>query len=114
MVRRRCIILIPTAFNDGTEVPSALMRQILREFDERFDGHTIAGTVSGTYRMSDGSFAEDDSLEVWVAVEEGQIPALEDMVRTIARRLKQETVYFEILQSEVRLVTPDDGEAEAQ
>ena len=114
MARRRCIILIPTAFNDGTEVPSALMRQILRDIDEAFDGHTVAGTVSGTYRMRSGGFAEDDSLEVWVAVEEAAIPALEKMVQSVAKRLGQEAVYFEILNSDVRFVGPDDGETGGQ
>jgi len=114
MARRRCIILIPTSFNDGTEVPGALMMRILRELDEAFDGHTVAGTVSGTYRMADGSFVNEDSLEVWVAVEESLIPALEDFVKTIARRLKQETVYFEILNSDVRFVGPDEGAARAR
>ena len=114
MARKRCILLIPIAFNDGTEVPGALIMSILREIDERFDGHYVAGTGRGTYRMSNGTMAEDDCLQVWVAVEEGSVGILEKMTKSFARRLKQETMYFEVMDSEVRFIEPEPTDSGAE
>jgi hypothetical protein len=104
---RKCIILLPLAYNDGSEVPSRVISGILREIDEEFDGHTIAGEDKGAYRMSDGSMAADTTLEVWVVCDEGRIAVLRKMARRIARILKQESIYFEITESRVEFVGPE-------
>jgi hypothetical protein len=68
MKLKKCILLLPTAFNDGKSVPAEMMGGILRSIDEAFDGHTVDGHCDGVYRMDNGSLATDRSLKVWVAV----------------------------------------------
>jgi len=104
---KKCIILLPTQYNDGNEVATNVINGILREIDEVFDGHTIAGKVEGTYRMSDGNMITDPSLEVWVAVEPDKIDVLKGMASRFARTLKQETIYFEVTDSEIEFIGPE-------
>jgi len=109
MGMKRCIILVPTTYNDGQEVPAAEIAGILREIDEAFDGHYVAGQGEGTYKMKDGSVAKDSLLEVWIALDPEKLGILRNMVGRFARRLKQETVYFEVLNSEVEFIGPDQN-----
>jgi hypothetical protein len=104
----RCIILVPLNYNDGTPVPRKVLTQIRRELDEAFDGHTIGGTVEGTYRMANGSMAQDACLEVWVAIEPFQQELLRKMTAKYARMLKQESIWFEVTNSKVDFIRPDD------
>ena len=108
MKKNRCVILLPTYYNNGKGVPADVINRILREIDEVFDGHTVAGTVEGTYRMADGSMATDSSLEVWVAVDPRKIDVLRKMTSRFARTLKQETIYFEVMDSEVEFIGPEE------
>ncbi len=111
MKKKKCIILLPTYYNDGKGVPTAMLTRIRCEIDEVFDGHTIAGTVEGTYRMADGTIATDKSWEVWVAVDPGKIDVLRKLTSRFARMLKQETIYFEVTNSEVEFIGPE-GESD--
>ena len=113
MKKKKCIILLPTYYNDGKGVPTRVLTGIRREIDEAFDGHTIAGTVEGTYRMADGSIATDESWEIWVAVEAERVDMLRKLTSRFARILKQETIYFEVTNSEVEFIGPEqEGEGE--
>jgi hypothetical protein len=107
MKKKKCIILLPTYYNDGKGVPVEVLTRIRREVDQVFDGHTIAGTVEGTYRMADGSIATDESWEVWVAVDPDKIDVLRKLTSRFARILKQETIYFEVTNSEVEFIGPE-------
>ena len=104
---RKCIILLPVAYNDGKKVPGGEITRILREIDEEFDGHTIAGKVDGTYRMEDGHMVKDTSIQVWIAIDPRKEDILKKMAGRFARRLKQETIYFEITTSEVEFIGPE-------
>jgi hypothetical protein len=108
MKKKKCIILLPTYYNDGKGIPTEVLTRMMREIDEVFDGHTIAGTVEGTYRMADGDIATDKSLELWVAVEPNKIEVLRKMTRRFARILKQETIFFEVMNSEVEFIEPEN------
>ncbi len=107
MKKKKFIILLPTYYNDGNGVPTAVLTGIRREIDEVFDGHTIAGTVEGTYKMADGSMATDKSWEIWVAVDPDKIDLLRKLTSRFARILKQETIYFEMTNSEVEFIGPE-------
>ena len=76
MKRKKCVLLLPLAYNDGTLVPPDVMAGILRSMDEAFDGHTVDGLCDGVYRMDDGSMAHDKSLRVWVAIEPDRVDEL--------------------------------------
>jgi hypothetical protein len=107
MKKKKCIILLPTYYNDGKGVPTEVLNRIKREIDEVFDGHRIAGVGEGAYRMANGSMAYEPSLELWVAVEPEKIEVLRKLARRFARILKQETIYFEVVNSEVEFIEPE-------
>ncbi|MDA8378679.1 MAG: hypothetical protein M0Z50_16930 [Planctomycetia bacterium] len=106
MKLRKCILLLPTAYNDGTLVPEAVVNEILAKIDKAFDGHTIDGNCEGSYRMDDGTMSCDKSLKVWVAVDPGRVEKLRGIAASIANKLKQESLYFEVTNSEIEFVRP--------
>lgn len=107
MKMKKCIILLPTQYNDGREVPKRVITMIKREIDEVFDGHTVAGMAEGSYRMADGNIVTEPSLVLWVAVDPDKIDVLKGMASRFARILKQETIYFEVTDSEVEFIGPE-------
>jgi hypothetical protein len=106
MKRKKCILLLPTTYNGGEEVPHGVLTSILAEIDRAFDGHTVDGLCDGVYRMDDGSMASDRSLKVWVAVEPSKVDDVRRLAGRIAHVLKQETLYFEVTEAEVEFVRP--------
>ena len=103
---RKCILLLPTTYNDGAEVPPGVLGGILRRIDEAFDGHTVDGYCDGVYKMADGSMACDKSLKVWVAVDPTRVDELKRLACQFAGVLKQESLYFEVTEAEVEFVRP--------
>ncbi len=103
---KKCILLLPTRFNDGSEIPPATIQRALREIDTAFDGHSIGGMCDGTYKMDDGTMSNDRSLIVWVAIDADRVEELKAMARRFAALLKQESLYFEVTDAEVELLRP--------
>ena len=101
---RKCVILLPLAYNDGSPVPMAVLTDIQDQLYAQFGGFTVAGRVTGAYRMADGTRASDESLEIWVAVPAERIRALRRQVATFARQLRQESLYFEVSATTVEFV----------
>ena len=112
MKAKKCLILLPTTFNDGTDVPPEVLISIMKDIDREFDGHTVDGYVDGAYKMADGTMAHDKSLKVWVIVRPNQVDDLKILARRFAGRLKQETLYFETIDVEMEFLTPlpEDGD----
>ena len=106
MKLRKCILFLPTAHNDGTEVPPEVLTSILRDIDETFDGHTVAGTCEGAYRMKSGDFAHDTSLEIWVVVDADRVEELRQHARRFVGVLRQETLYFEVTEAVPEFLRP--------
>jgi hypothetical protein len=106
MAREKGVLLFPLTFNDGTVIPP----EVLSEFKEQLfviaGGHSIAGTVKGEYRMKSGSKQVEELLEIWVAVEEQDVPELRRLVAVYGQRLGQESMYFERTKSVVEFVQP--------
>lgn len=103
---RKCILLLPLAYNDGTEIPPRLLAEILEGLDEVFDGHNVAGTCDGAYRMANGKLAHDKSLMVWVVVDADRVDELRWHARRFAGMLKQEALYFEVTEAVPEFVRP--------
>jgi hypothetical protein len=114
MKRRKCILLLPLAFNDGVEVPPTTLAGILRDIEETFDGYNVAGTCDGSYRMDNGELVHDKSLMVWVVVDAERVDELRQQARRIAGILKQESLYFEVTEAEPEFVRPLSESGEAQ
>ena len=106
MKLKKCILLLPTEYNDGMKVPPEVLSGILREIDVAFDGHTHGGIVHGTYKMDDGNFVSDNSLMVWVLVSEDKVDFLKEKAAGFAAVLKQESLYFELTAAEPELIRP--------
>lgn len=92
----RCTLLIPTRQADGAAAPAALMTDLEGEIYARFGGFTDAGPVRGAYRMKDGSRAEDEARQLWIAVAAARLPELRSLAKRIGRELGQETIYLEV------------------
>jgi len=103
---KKCIILLPTAYNDGALIPYAVLEGIFKEFDQKFDGYSIDGPVNGTYKMDDGSIVRDKSIRVWFMVDPVRVDDLKVLARRIAHTLKQESIYFEVTEAEIELIRP--------
>lgn len=95
-VLQKCVLLVPLAYNDGEAVPAGTLAGITERLLELYGGYTVAGRVSGAYRMADGARAEDESLEIWVAVPRGRVDELRREVARLCRELRQESTYFEV------------------
>lgn len=106
MAKVKYVLLVPLNYNDGSEVPKDVRDQLFEELFVLAGGHHIAGTGTGAYRMRDGSKQVDHSLEVWIAVEEEDIPALIRLVAVYAGILKQEALSLEHTGSTVEFVAP--------
>jgi len=106
MKLKKCVILLPTTYNDGASISPAVLEGILKEIDREFDGHSIDGYVDGTYRMDDGSMVSDRSLNVWVAVDPAKVDGLRALTARIAGTLKQESICFIVTDAEVEFIRP--------
>ncbi len=100
----KCLLLLPTNYNNGQPVESAKLDSCLGRLDSLIGGHTVDGKCEGVYRMADGSYARDTNLKVWACVEKGQVPALRKLVRVFAVELGQESIYLEQTTTTVEFV----------
>ena len=96
MKMKKCLFLIPTSYNDGSEVAPEVMDGILSELEVAFDGHSIDGVTKGAWRMKDGTLAKDESLSIWIVLGAERVDELKRLVRKFAKVLKQEAeiLYF--------------------
>lgn len=106
MKLKKCLLLLPTTYNDGTQVPTEVFTRIKKDIDRKFDGHYVDGYADGAYKMADGSMAHDKSLKVWVAVDPKRVDELKKFAGRIARILKQESLYFEVTEADVEFIPP--------
>ena len=106
MARVKYVLLVPVTYNDGSVVPKELRGQLFDELFVLAGGHHVAGVGTGAYRMQDGTKQVDHSLEVWIAVEEVDVPALKRIVATYAGISKQESLYLERTGGTVEFIAP--------
>ena len=103
--KKKVVLLIPLNFNDGTLVPEQEIEAILHELFVECGGYTLAGEVSGAYRMSSGEKQVDKCLQVWVVAPASEVKRL---VGRLAKKLGQESMYFEELEGSVDFILPAD------
>ena len=95
MAKAKYVLLLPLTYNDRSQIPKAVQDHVLDELFILANGYHVAGVGRGAYRMKNGSKQVDHSLEVWVAIEEEDGPALKELVAKVAQMLKQESMYLE-------------------
>ncbi|MEX2026498.1 MAG: hypothetical protein WEH44_04340, partial [Pirellulaceae bacterium] len=98
------VLLVPLTYNDGSQVSPEVMHQLEADLLTLGGGYTIAGTVKGAYRMQDGSKQVDESLQVWVVIDEQDGPALRELVARLGSNLGQESMYLEQTTSIVEFI----------
>ncbi len=101
----------PGTTGKGPEVPWDVIDGMLDEIYVLFGGLTVAGTVRGAYKMDSGERQDDDSLEVWIGVEECEIPELKKLVGKFGKKLGQESMYLERTGATIDFIPPsEEGE----
>jgi hypothetical protein len=106
MKRKKCLILLPTKFNDGQEVPASVFNGVLRCIEETLDCYSVGGLCDGVYKMDDGSKVRDRPVMVWAVVEPEKVEELRQLAARIAVMLKQESIYFEVTEVDFDFVRP--------
>ena len=101
-------LLIPSTYNDGSRVPQEILDSIFESLFVLSGGDAAAGTVRGAYRMRDGSKQTDVLEQVWIAYEEGDQPALRELVGRFCSLLGQEMMYLEFADSQIEFIPPHE------
>lgn len=105
MAKVKFVLLLPLTYNDGSQVPEDVLCRIEDELFVLAGGYTIAGTGKGAYRMRNGSKQVDETLQVWVVVDEEDEATLRKLVAGFGELLGQESMYLERTTSTVDFVT---------
>jgi hypothetical protein len=106
MAKEKYVLLLPLTYNDRTPIPKSVRDHVFDELFVLAGGYHVAGVGRGAYRMKNGSKQVDHSLEVWVAVEEEDVPALKQLVAKVALMLNQESIYLERTGGSVEFIAP--------
>lgn len=106
MAKEKYVLLLPLTYNDRSPIPKSVRDHVFDELFVLAGGHHVAGVGRGAYRMKNGSKQVDYSLEVWVAVEEEDVPALKQLVAKVALMLNQESIYLERSGGSVEFIAP--------
>lgn len=102
----KATVLLPLRDNDGVCLDRENVA-VLGEVMDVFGGYTEdSGYTQGTYKMDDGSIARDDCIRFHVVVDSLRIPELLAMTAGWCKQLRQESLYVELTNPDVRFVTP--------
>ena len=97
-------VLLPTCYNDLTQIPQSVLSNLILDLDDITDGHTFGGHVSGTYRMDNEDMVTDRCGVFWVVCDMKLLPQLRDWAANCAKVLRQESIYFEVQQVQVEFI----------
>jgi len=107
MRMKKCLFLIPTSYNDGNPVPSEVMLDVLEELFVEFGPFSQSGITEGLWETKDGNRVKDHSLTIWIVMEEEKVASLKEFVKKLAKLLKQEAIYFEVMDCDVEFIGPE-------
>ena len=107
MSKKECVFLIPTSYNDKRKVAVDVIDEILDRVFEEFGPYSVDGVTDGTWKMHDGTKAEDRCLKVWIILEEENVDELKKMLKSVARELDQEAIFFMTRDVETELIEPE-------
>jgi len=104
MATVKAFFLLPRKDNDGRDLTTEI-DEVEHEVFIRFDGWTREGSVTGTFRMPDGSQKVDVSERYMVFLEESRLGELEQILKDFKGKTSQEAIYLEIQRdAEIRLI----------
>ena len=62
MIKKKCLLLLPTTFNDGGLIPLELLQSVIRLIDETLDC-SVGGRCEGVYQMDNGGRVRDRFID---------------------------------------------------
>jgi hypothetical protein len=107
MRMKKCLFLIPTSYNDGSPVSSEAIMDVLEELFVKYGSFSQSGITEGLWETKDGTRVKDHSLTVWIVMEDEKVASLKEFVKKLAKLLKQEAIYFEVMDCDVEFIGPD-------
>lgn len=96
-------VLVPTAFQDGTEIPQETLTELAELACEFFNGLTIEAPATGYWWDFTESALVEETMTPWVIASQSYANALTfaERVRTVC---KQKCVYLRLPDGRVKLV----------
>jgi hypothetical protein len=88
--------LLPTMWNDGTPIPSAVFARCLDALWRPFRGITEEGFVSGRWIDTDGTEFTDRCMKVSIECDRARLAEAIRTVKRTGRKLGQRVMYFEV------------------
>jgi hypothetical protein len=88
--------LIPTTWNDGTPIKSAVLERVLDALWRPFRAMTKEGYVTGHWIDEDGTEFTDTCLKVFIECDRSRLVEAIKAVKRVGRRLRQRAMYFEV------------------
>jgi hypothetical protein len=104
MATAKGIFLLPVRDNDGRELRVETADTLAAVY-ARFGGWTGEGTVTGVFRMADGTPMRDVCEKYMAFFEEEHLTELESIIRDFKPKTMQEAIYLEIQRHvDIRLI----------
>ncbi len=88
--------LIPTTWNDGTQVEPALLNRLIHSLWRPFQGMTNEGEVTGHWIDDDGTEFTDRCVKVSIECDRSRLSEAIRPVKRVGRKLGQRAMYFEV------------------
>jgi hypothetical protein len=88
--------LIPTTWDDGTEVKPAVLQRLTDSLWRPFRGGTKHGYVTGYWIDDDGTEFTDVCLQVSIECDRSRLAEAIKAVKRLGRKLGQRAMYFEV------------------
>lgn len=95
MSRAKATFFLPTNDNDGRSLAQEIV-ELESALYVHFSGWTLQGLVQGSFKMKDGSWANDMCRAYFLVFEESEIPTLERILLEFKAKTKQEAMYLEV------------------
>jgi hypothetical protein len=92
----RFTTLIPTTWNDGTEVEPKVLSGLIDRLWRPFGGGTEEGWVTGHWVDDDGTEYTDRCIKLSIECDRGRLQEAIRAVRRVGRKLGQKAMYFEV------------------
>ena len=88
-------------------MPSEVMVDVWDELFVKFGSFSQSGITEGLWETKDGTKVKDHSLTVWIVMEEEKVASLKELLKKLAKLLKQEAIYFEVMDCDVEFIRPE-------
>jgi hypothetical protein len=88
--------LIPMKWNDGTDVPPAVLQRLINSLWRPFRAATEEGPVMGHWIDDDGTEFSDVCVKVWIECDRARLAEAIRGVKRIGRKLGQRAMFFEV------------------